>query len=562
MSTFFDKTRIQATELITQTYTYVADKFQQANKVFTPSSAYGQIISVLSNLAEMIIYFIEDVTTEQNIYTASRPQSIYGLARLAGHDATRAIAATGEISFVIKKIPDIQGDQIVIPNFTRIKCVNNDKIYTLNLIDDQVRLNIKDSKTYYAQVIQGQIQVQTFTGNGSPLQSYTATSRGSQLFDNFFVKVYINSELWKKYDSLYDMPRNAKGYLVKTGISGGIDIYFGNGHFGLIPDSGTEIRVEYLQTSGVSGNLREGEDVVFQWLDVGYSITGEEIDLNQYINADMSKIITFGANPEPTSLTRLIAPKTSRSYVLANPDNYIVFLEKFNYFSVVDAFTTFDDNNIEDDNVIYLFLIPDITKRLQSNENYFTVPQKFFTLTTAEEDKVMDVIEQSGSKIVTTVVKIIRPIIKKYIINVSLVVFEGYSQDVMKNEIINRLSEYFLTMRRRDLIPVSDLVKIIENIEGVDAVNVSFVSQDNENYKRSEPNGTSLYGLDEMGDIVIKRNELALIRGGWRDRRGVLYADGIYSDKPCSINISVKKVTKADLNSQIRQNNMNKMTNK
>lgn len=555
MSTFFDKAKIQVTQLVTQSYDYVAEKFEQAGKVFTPSSAYGQILSVLSNLANMIMYFIEDAVTEQNIMTASRPQSIYGLSRLSGHNPTRAIAANGEISFTINKIPEMQGDQIIIPNFTRIKCSNNDKVYTLNLIDDQVRLNVKDNSTYYAQVIQGQIQIQFFTGTGEQLQSYTVTARGSQLFDNFFLKVYVNGDLWKHYDSLYDIPRNGKGFLSKTGMTNGIDIYFGNGHFGLIPPSGSEIRVEYLQTSGVSGNLREGEDIIFKWIDTGYSITGDEIDLNECLSTDMSSIITFGSNPEPTVLTRLIAPKTSRSYVLANPENYIVFLEKFNYFSSVDAFTTFDDDNIEDDNVIYLFLIPDITKRLKSNENYFTVPLDFFTLTTSEENKVLDLIEQSGSKIVTTIVKIIKPSIKKYVINVSIVVFEGYSQAVIKNDIVDRLSQYFLSNRRRDLVPVSDLVRIIEEVEGVDSVNVSFISEENEIYRTSNPNGTELYGLDEMGDIIINRDELPLIRGGWKDRRGVFYSDGIYSDKPCSVNINVKKVTKKDLNAQIRQEN-------
>jgi hypothetical protein len=509
----------------------------------------------------MILFFIEDSVTEQNILTASRTQSIQGLARLAGHNATRAVAATGEIKFSIKSIPQIQGDQIIIPNFTQIKCLNNNKNYILNLIEDSIRLNLTSKSDYYASVIQGEIQTQIFTGDGSPLQSYVALTRGSVLVDNFFVKVYVNGELWQKYDSLYDMPRNGKGYLVLTGISGGIDIYFGNENFGMMPTLGSEIRVEYLLTSGESGNIREGEDIQFQWIDSGYSIVGEEVDLNEYLNTDMSKLITFGSNPEPTFLTRLIAPKTSRSYVFANPDNYIIFFEKFNYFSIVDAYTTFDDQYIDDDNIIYLFLVPDISKRLQDNENYFTVPAKYFTLTTQEKNKVIDLIEASGSKIVTTVVKIVSPIQKRYVVNISLVVFEGYSQEVIKNTIITKLSDYFLALRRRDLVPVSDLVKIIEDVEGVDSVNVSFVSQANEAAKRANPSAPRV-GLDELGDIVIGKDEIPLVRGGWKDRLGVYYADGIYTDKPCSVNITVKKVSKRSLNSMLFQDSITKLMNK
>lgn len=557
----FDKTRVQAQDLYQQVYNFVSEKFAQSGKVFSIASAYGQIIYVLSQVSEMIMFFIEDSITELNIQTASRVDSIQGLARLAGHNATRAIASTGEISFTISKVPDVQGDQIIIPNFSRIMCQNNGKMYTLNLIDDQVRLKVGDKKSIQGQVIQGEIFSQVFTADGQVLQSYTATSRGNVLIDNFFVKVYINGELWKKYDSMYDIPYEGKGYLVKTGITGGLDLYFGNTYFGKQPQLGAEIRIEYLQTTGEGGNIREGEDVLFKWVDSGYSLAGEEVDLNEHLSTTMSKLITFGSNPEPTALTRLIAPKTSRSFVLANPDNYIIFLEKFNYFSVVDAYSTFDDNYIDDDNVIYLFLIPDITKRLQNTENYFTVPLKFFTLTDQEEQKVLGTIESSGSKVVTTVVKIVDPQITKYVLNISLVVFEGYSQDVIKSNIISNLSAYFLSVRRRDLIPSSDLVRIIENVEGVDSVNVSFLSELNEISKKTKSTNP-LIGIDEMGDIVIGKNELPVIRGGWKDRKGIRYEDGIFDDMPGSVNISIKRVTKQTTNMMLFQENMNKIMNK
>ena len=554
----FNKTRIQANELYDQAYKFVTEKFEQSGKVFTIASAYGQILYVLSQLSNMILFFIEDSITEMNINTASRVDSIQGLARLAGHNSTRAIAATGEISFKIVKTPPIQGNQIIVPNFTRIQCSNNAKIYTLNLIDDQVRLTIGNPTAIYAQVVQGEIFTQTFTGDGLPMQSYTVTTRGSVLIDNFFIKVYVNSELWTKFDSIYDIPYEGKGYIIKTGITGGLDLYFGNTYFGKSPAAGAEIRVEYLQTGGEGGNIREGETVGWQWIDSGYSLTGEEVDLNDALRTDMTKLITFGSNPEPTSLTRLIAPKTSRSFVFANPDNYVIFLQKFNYFSQIDAYTTFGDQYLDDDNVIYLLLVPDITKRLQNTENYFTVPFRYFSLTKQEEDKVLEVIESSGSKIVTTVVKIVQPTLTKYILNISLIVFEGYSQDVIKSEITSKLSDYFLSNRRRDLIPSSDLVKIIESVQGVDSVNVSFLSEDNEISKKADPT-SPLVGLDELGNIVIGKNEIPVVRGGWTDRNGIFYDDGIFDDRPGSVNIVVKKVSKQTTNMLIFQENVSKI---
>ena len=182
-------------------------------------------------------------------------------------------------------------------------------------------------------------------------------------------------------------------------------------------------------------------------------------------------------------------------------------------------------------------------------------------MTNQEEQKVLGTIESSGSKVVTTVVKIVDPQITKYVLNISLVVFEGYSQDVIKSNIISNLSDYFLSVRRRDLIPSSDLVRIIENVEGVDSVNVSFLSELNEISKKSN-SANPLIGIDEMGDIVIGKNELPVIRGGWKDRKGIQYEDGIFDDKPGSVNISIKRVTKQTTNMMLFQENMNKIMNK
>ena len=560
MSNFFNKTKIQASEIYSQIYDYVTDQFQQVGKIFSISSAYGQILSVISKISSMMFYFIEDSVTEQNILTASRTQSIQGLARLTGHDATRAISATGEIKFSVKTIPQIQDQQVIIFNNTKILCLNNNRVYTLSLTEEQLRLNIHSTQTYYSTVIQGEIQIQTFTGNGTPLQSYSAVTKGSVLVDNFFVNVYVNGQKWQKYDSLYDIPRGGLGYLVKTGISGGIDVYFGTENFGAIPDLGSTIRIEYLLSGGEAGNLREDDSVQFQWLDTGYSLTGEEVDLNSFLQTNMSKLITFGSNPEPTSLTRLLAPHQSRSFVLANPTNYIIFFQKFNYFSTIDAFTTYDDQYLDDDNVIYLFLIPDIKKRIQSNENYFTVNEKYFTLTDQEKNKAVDLIEDSGSKIATSITKIINPTLTRYVVNITLIVFEGYSQDAIKNVIIAQLSDYFLSVKRRDIIPSSDLVKIIENVEGVDAVNVNFLSQNNEISKLANPLNPTI-GIDNLGDIIISKNELPIIRGGWKDRHGIYYENGIYSDRPCSVNISIKAVSPMNVNTRLLQNSMNNIMN-
>ena len=455
----FKKNRVLINTLVQDTIDYTVDKFKQSLTNFTVASAYGQIIFVIENLAQMILYYIEDSITELNINTATRTNSVLGLASLAGHNPTRAISASGEIGFRIKSAAaiDISGGTIIIPNYTKIKCVNNGVTYILNLPSDDLRVATDGSRNgITANILQGAIETQTFTGTGRPLQSVSINFPQSVLIDHFNVNVTVNGEKWKKYDALYDIPRNGKGYLVKTGIISGIDVFFGNGFAGLMPELGSEILVEYLVTSGELGNisLSEGDTAFFQWEETGFNIYGDEVDLNEMISVSMVISPDFGTNPEPIELTRLVAPKTSRSFTLHNPESYIVFLEKFNVFSIIDAFY---NENIPDNNIIYLFLVPDIRKKMSTSENYFTVDESRFMLTQAQKNKINNLIDRSGSKIATTEQVLVDPTISRYVLNIALITTDYHTEDSIRQSIIQKLSDYFISIRRRDRIPKSDL---------------------------------------------------------------------------------------------------------
>jgi hypothetical protein len=95
----------------------------------------------------------------------------------------------------------------------------------------------------------------------------------------------------------------------------------------------------------------------------------------------------------------------------------------------------------------------------------------------------------------------------------------------------------------------------------VDSVNVFFISEDNELAKIVDPN-SPVVGLDDLGNVLIGNGELSLIRGGWKDRNGVYYEDGIVSGKPCSVNITIKGTSNNSVNARIFQDSMSKIVNK
>jgi hypothetical protein len=560
----FKLNRIRYDQLYDDARSYLTSKFLQVGDVFTPASAYGQLLNVMIDLGKLIFYYVEDSITELNIFTATRDVSIRSLSRIAGHNPTRAIAASGTVLLTYNGNPlDIYGNTVIIPNFTRLVDNSTGLTYTITAENEEIRMNLTGKSSIEVKVTQGAIEAQTVTGTGRALQSYPIKPKKGALIDNFFINVFVNGEKWKVYDSVYDMPYETKGVVVKTGINDGIDLYFGNGFFGKKPDLGSSIRVEYLTTSGNEGNILLGEIPQFQFTDDVFDLSGNSVSVSSIIDISIKKPIIFGSDPEPIELTRILSPKTSRSYVLANADSYVYFLEKFNIFSVIDAFSTLDDNDISDDNVVYLFLIPDVNKRKAQNDDYFTVPVELFFLSVDEKEKIYDFIEQSGQKILTTIIKILDPIIKRYVININVTAFEGFSKEAIRQDIVSKCSDYFLKNRRRDRIPKSDLISIIETVPGVDSVNLWFVSQENEVFKSDIANAQKPdIGIDVFGDVVIGRGEYALIRGGWPDRAGYFYYDSSDQSKPGSINIAFSsKDTPKSLNMELHRINVDNIKN-
>ena len=592
----FLEDKLTYTSLVNQTNDYLVTTYNRFRDSFTPASPFGQILQVLQNLTQLVFFYIEDALVELNIYTAFKEKSIWGLARLAGHNPTRAIAARGSFALSIKPgaQSEVQSPWVIVNNNTKVTNLNTGLTYLLKVdnVQGQVKIDLTTNDIYKFRVVQGEVQQQAAIANGQPLQSYNFTS--DQMIDNDQVEVYVNGEQFSIVDSLYDMTKDEKACIVKTGINDGIDVYFGNEDFGTIPGDGYNITVEYLVTAGIPGNLYAKSDILmWKFADKGSSNIGEEIDLNDVFNVGIDQPFVLGAPGEDIDLTRLVAPKTSRALVLANPDNYVAFLSRFDY-SYVNAYTTFDDNYIDDDNVVYLFIIPNVQSRLSKDTDYYTTAESNFFLTSGETKALYSYIQKSGRQIVSTELSIVEPTITKYALNIVLRIFDGTDIDTLRADILALLAEYFLRVQRRDKIPKSDVIAMIETVSGVDSVNIDFVSEKQETAIRNgfywktetikdpirlievqrrvrvpleeDSNGNFIppspaLGLDKFGDIQIGLNELPLIRGGWKDRNSVEYKVNIKPENISSVNIMVDEVLSDDLSAKIMTQNKNILIN-
>ena len=207
-----------------------------------------------------------------------------------------------------------------------------------------------------------------------------------------------------------------------------------------------------------------------------------------------------------------------------------------------------DDTDMND-NTVYILLIPDITKRISSSVNYFTCDEKLFTLTNEEQYNILQLIENSGQKIITMENRILTPKVARFAINANVKIWNGYNIESVYADCIDVLSKYFLTTTRKDMIPLSDITALFEGVEGIDSVKVAFDADvQNENVYGQD----GFYGIDEFGDVVLTRKYtsqngttrevrdiLPLFRGGFTSPQGIEYSEHQSNEHNSAFNLNL-----------------------
>jgi hypothetical protein len=210
-------------------------------------------------------------------------------------------------------------------------------------------------------------------------------------------------------------------------------------------------------------------------------------------------------------------------------------------FSTIKVFLDQDANgNILDSRMINLFLVPDVTQLFNDGIDYFNLPLKNFKLTDFQKSELLKYIEKSGTKMISSDLKIVDPKITRYILNVSIIAFDDVPKEIIKSDIADAIGDYFIKLRRHDRVPKSDLIAAIESLKGVDSVSVNILGELDEINKSADPSTQLLVGLDEFNDIVIGLDEFPVIRGGWKDSQGNSYAEGLSDNSLGALNIQIK----------------------
>ena len=541
---------------------FLKEEYNKASILFSSASPYGQILGVLENLHQLSFLYLKNSIVGLDISQQGiTERTIKNAAIFAGHIPGRAISASGTLRFSLKTDIDLEkdvaGGKISFFNKLNIQNKTNSLDYSFNIGTERVTHRLNPNYKFFIPIIQGKWITKTYTGFGQALQTISSNESGQQDVENFNVQVTVNGDLWTIKKHIYEMIPDEQAVVVRTGFNGGVDIIFGNGGFGAIPPLGASIQVSYLTSEGSLGNIfrRTRND----WNFVGsiFDGNGQIVDIDKIFNVDIYNDITFGADGESIEFTRTILPIVSNNFVLALPQQYAYEIKKLGVFSHVNAY--------EKSGTIFIAVVPNINLFKNQNSDYFTIDKSAFTLDTYEKSKIDNYLRTSGVIQLTRKYKIVNPKLSYYVMNVFVIPYSDVSDESLNSQILDKVSNYFLSLSRIDIIPKLDIIRELSTISDIHSVDIQFISKMNEDYHKSMilemknqlnmyaetgqakqlPNydSSTTLGLDPiLGDILFDPEEMPIIRGGWKNRDDAYYSSDIESNGLKSVNI-IKKGT-------------------
>lgn len=514
---FLKRDRILNGKILEDTVNFMVVKFKQSLKLFSYSTAYGQLTITMNNVSQLLLYFIKDAAMQSNIATANRPQSVQGMAQLVGHNAMRGKSATGEIIISLKqgaKTNLIQGNLVVLPNYLKVKCVNNGVDYMLDLSRDYIEVDLIAPKPVYLRIVEGAFELQSLRGNGENIQTFQVNAGVNKFIDDTRILVEVDGKPYPPYVDLRDIPYKQPGCLIKTSITSGISVVTGNALTHEIPANGSDVSIHYLVTKGTIGNLSGQNKVYYKFVDTGLDINGNEVNLNDYFDISNSIAPDFGADPEPIELTRILAPNISKNAIIHDKKSIEYYFGRMNYFSAIKVFR---DEYLDNQNTYNTLLIPRLKDRIGIGQDYFNCDINLFALSQDEKNKLLTTIHESNIKSSNIIIKLINPKFRYFAVSVLANIHRSVNGMIVVDTEVEKkiraiMSEYFLNVERMNLVPHSDIVKLIDLMDEIDSVKVVFHPQFN------------AY-LDETGSVNLADDELAVCRGGFIDETGIEYFD-------------------------------------
>lgn len=515
---------------------YLSSAFNSMNISTAKTKIYNIIFEGIKGIMQNIMFYIEDAFTEQNIFTASRKQSIFSLAKLTGYEPYYGSAASGTVVCSVIRGSALESDatKIFIPNGSILINTETNSRYIVRLSTNDYVIDItKPLVTHEFKVIEGNIRGGWFSAKGVELETFSVETSFSS-YDIDSIVVEVNGEAWSKEASLYDMGEGDESYIVSCGYDGSFDIMFGDGIHGKKLRGGDTVFVSWISHSGETGNILTGSATSFSFYTAGRDTYGNNIDLNKYVSVQMKTCIAGGTNPDSIKLIRSMVGYNSRSMILATEENFNLFFKRFSFIGRVNCWS--HESTMKVIAVCTSNKITDVT----TAEEYFALNVKDLYLSDEYKKQIIESLNASNKTFAGISLEFKNPSFARYAATCVLKIDDQYNQEGIKEALKSFLGEYFINLPEGvEVIYKSDIIQnVLNEIGGIKSFDIHFISEKNEisayngfynKYTIDYYNGIlmeksekifyskdKIAGLDNFGNIVLdSKLEIPLLQGGF-----------------------------------------------
>ena len=501
---------------------YLSKTFANLGLQYTHSQIFGVIFDGVKGVMQNALFYIEDALNEQNIFKATRKQSIYSLAKLSGYEAFYGSAAVGILfgKMQVNNALDSQSTKIYIKNHTRIVNKATNINYILSLPTDFYVCDISRSLTTHEfKIVQGIMRRTSYTAKGFNLETMNVESK--DFFDKEYITVTVNGKDWNRVENIYDMTEDSEDYVFSTSFNNGFTIMFGNGIHGKKLKEGDNVTIQYLSHNGTNGNIVSNTQTNFIFDERGSDGFGNLVDINDYIKLSMANCVSGGTNSDTIEFVRNMVGKNSRSLVFASKDNFELFFKRFSFIGQVNCWS--EPNS--------MYVIASCTKnikpQLNNPEDYYNLTKNDILLSEVEKEMITNTLENSKRTFAGVTLKFEDPILRKFAIICYVKVNDVFEREIVKANIKKYIALYFINNKDTQFIAKSDIIKyLLDNISQIKSLDITILSGMYEEtykdkyyyeYEFKEINGKYLFvktkkmyeigvypGLDNIGNISLK----------------------------------------------------------
>lgn len=223
-------------------------KFPNDWKDFYASNIGNALSDLIAYAFDILSFQLDYTANELYLDTARDRRSILLLGRLVGYQMRTATSASVLCSGTIGAV---YAERIIIPAGTVITSKGGVQFYVAE--DQSIPAG---SLTGDITIVQGRIETDNFTADGSAFQKYELTK--SPVVQST-LEVTVNGETWTEYESLAYCESDTKGFVVEYDEDCVAYLMFGDDISGARPPAAATVAVTYRVGGGIVGNVALNE---------------------------------------------------------------------------------------------------------------------------------------------------------------------------------------------------------------------------------------------------------------------------------------------------------------